>query len=35
MQIHAEHRGVYGWRRIHAELRLGHGVRVWASACGG
>src|SRR4051794_19263907 len=27
-QIHAEHRGVYGWRRIHAELRLGHGVRV-------
>jgi putative transposase len=27
-QIHAEHRGVYGWRRIHAELRLAHGVRV-------
>jgi putative transposase len=26
--IHAAHRGVYGWRRIHAELRLGHGVRV-------
>jgi putative transposase len=27
-QIHADHRGVYGWRRIHAELRLAHGVRV-------
>jgi len=27
-QIHAVHRGVYGWRRIHAELRLAHGVRV-------
>jgi len=26
--IHAAHRGVYGWRRIHAELRLAHGVRV-------
>jgi putative transposase len=26
--IHAENRGVYGWRRIHAELRLAHGVRV-------
>jgi putative transposase len=26
--IHAAHRGVYGWRRIHAELRLGRGVRV-------
>jgi putative transposase len=28
--IHAAHRGVYGWRRIHAELRLGRGVRVSA-----
>jgi hypothetical protein len=27
-KIHAEHRGVYGWRRIHAELRLAHDVRV-------
>src|SRR5215216_1427532 len=27
-QIHGEHRGVYGWRRIHAELRIAHGVRV-------
>jgi putative transposase len=26
--IHAANRGVYGWRRIHAELRLAHGVRV-------
>jgi putative transposase len=26
--IHAQHRGVYGWRRIHAELRLAHDVRV-------
>jgi len=27
-EIHAAHRGVYGWRRIHAELRLAHGVRI-------
>jgi transposase InsO family protein len=27
-RIHGEHRGVYGWRRIHAELRLAHGTRV-------
>jgi putative transposase len=26
--IHAAKRGVYGWRRIHAELRLAYGVRV-------
>lgn len=26
--IHAANRGVYGWRRIHAELRLAHDVRV-------
>jgi transposase InsO family protein len=25
--IHTAHRGVYGWRRIHAERRLAHGVR--------
>jgi putative transposase len=27
-QIHARARGVYGARRVHAELRLGHGIRV-------
>lgn len=27
-QIHAENRGVYGSPRIHAELRLGHGILV-------
>jgi putative transposase len=27
-QIHAENRGVYGAPRVHAELRLAHGVRV-------
>jgi putative transposase len=27
-QIYADNRGVYGEPRIHAELRLGHGVRV-------
>jgi putative transposase len=27
-QIHGEHRGVDGWRRIHAELRIAHGTRV-------
>jgi putative transposase len=26
--IHAANRGVYGARRIHAELRLGEGIRV-------
>jgi putative transposase len=26
--IHAAKRGVYGWRRVHAELRLAYGVRV-------
>jgi putative transposase len=26
--IHAVHRGVYGARRVHAELRLGEGIRV-------
>jgi hypothetical protein len=24
--IHADNRGVHGWRRIHAELRLAHGA---------
>jgi putative transposase len=28
MQIHEASRGVYGAPRIHAELRLGHGIRV-------
>jgi putative transposase len=27
-QIHGDRRGVYGARRVHAELRLAHGVRV-------
>jgi putative transposase len=27
-EIHADARGVYGAPRIHAELRLGHGIRV-------
>jgi putative transposase len=27
-EIHAANRGVYGAPRVHAELRLGHGVRV-------
>jgi HTH-like domain/Integrase core domain len=27
-QIHAENRGVYGWRRVRAELRFARGVRV-------
>jgi transposase InsO family protein len=30
--IHAEFRGVYGYRRIHAELTLGRGVQVGAEA---
>ena len=27
--IHVENRGVYGSRRVQAELRLGEGIRVW------
>jgi putative transposase len=27
-QIHTAHRGVYGSPRVHADLRLAHGVRV-------
>lgn len=27
-QIHADFRGVYGARRVHAELTLGHGIAV-------
>jgi putative transposase len=27
-EIHTKARGVYGARRIHAELRLAHGIRV-------
>ena len=27
-QIHREHRGVYGSRRVQADLRLAHGVEV-------
>jgi hypothetical protein len=28
-QIHASSRGIYGARRVHAELALGHGIHVW------
>ena len=28
VELHGAHRGVYGSPRIHAELRLGHGIRV-------
>jgi len=31
-QVHVDFRGVYGYRRVHAELTLGHGVRVGAEA---
>jgi hypothetical protein len=31
-QIHDQFRGVYGYRRVHAELTLGHGVPVGAEA---
>jgi putative transposase len=31
-QIHVEFRGVYGYRRVHAELTLGHGLIVGAEA---
>jgi putative transposase len=31
-QIHIDSRGTYGSRRVHAELRLGHGVAVGRSA---
>lgn len=27
-QVHVEFRGVYGYRRVHAELTLGHGIKV-------
>ena len=27
-QVHADFRGVYGARRVHAELTLGHGIKV-------
>ena len=37
-EIHRQARGVYGVRRVHAELRLGHGIhvgrkRVWRLMC--
>ena len=28
VQVHADSRGVYGARRVHAEMTLGHGVAV-------
>jgi putative transposase len=31
-QVHVDSRGVYGARRVHAELTLGHGVRVGTEA---
>jgi transposase InsO family protein len=31
-RIHVDFRGVYGYRRVHAELTLGHGVTVGAEA---
>ena len=27
-RIHVDFRGVYGYRRVHAELTLGHGITV-------
>lgn len=32
IEIHAASRGTYGARRVHAELTLGHGVRVGHNA---
>jgi hypothetical protein len=31
-QVHVDARGVYGYRRVHAELTLGHGLAVGAEA---
>ena len=31
-QVHVDFRGVYGYRRVHAELTLGHGLAVGAEA---
>jgi transposase InsO family protein len=31
-QVHTDFRGVYGYRRVHAELTLGHGLAVGAEA---
>ena len=31
-QVHTNFRGVYGYRRMHAELTLGHGISVGAEA---
>jgi len=31
-QVHADFRAVYGYRRVHAELTLGHGLTVGAEA---
>ena len=28
-QVHADFRGVYGYRRVHAELTMGHGIPVY------
>ena len=34
MRLHVESRGVYGIRRVHAELTLGHGISVGREAVG-
>jgi transposase InsO family protein len=28
LQVHADSRQTYGWRRVHAELTMGHGIEV-------
>jgi putative transposase len=32
VRVHVDFRGVYGYRRVHAELTLGHGLTVGAEA---
>jgi transposase InsO family protein len=34
MRVHVKSRGVYGIRRVHTELTLGHGVSVGREAVG-
>jgi putative transposase len=31
-KIHSENRAVYGFPRVHAEMRLAHGIRVGPSS---
>jgi putative transposase len=35
VEIHQANRGVYGSPRVHAELRLAHGIRVGANESSG